>query len=186
MTSPRRALAGAALLAMAALAAIVPAAPALADAALAETNPAEGAILDAAPSEIVLTFNEELMADALHEVQVVDPAGTDVVSGDPTAEGAVLTIPIDTDAEGALTVNWSVVSIDTHRISGSYQFGIGEGAVVESHDEDEVPYRNQQVIEPATLFLILGAVVAAGAVLAIVILVVVRSRSKRSETDATA
>lgn len=175
MTPQRRALAVAVVLAVTTLGVALPAAPALADAALAEANPAEGAILDAAPSEIVLTFNEELFVDALHEVSVTDPSGVEVTTGEAVADGNVLTVPIDAAAEGAYMVTWSTVSIDTHRISDTYQFGVGEGVVLEDDGHaEEVPYRDQQIVDPVVLVVAGGLVLLA--IVAILAVILIRTR----------
>ncbi|MFM9878134.1 MAG: copper resistance protein CopC [Rhodoglobus sp.] len=115
--SPQRALAITALLGMTTLGVVIPVAPAIADAALAEATPHEGEILDTRPAEIVLIFNEDLLTGVPHTIQVTDPDGNEVTTGEATADGATLTVPMDADLEGTYQVTWQTVSTDSHPIS---------------------------------------------------------------------
>ncbi|MGO4668172.1 copper homeostasis periplasmic binding protein CopC [Bosea sp. 2RAB26] len=101
------------------------ASPAFAHAHLRTASPAEGATV-AAPAEIVLGFTEALevklssitVRDAQgHEVQL---APAEAVAGD----GKALKIRLKATAPGPYTVEWAAISVDTHRVTGRYQFTV--------------------------------------------------------------
>lgn len=108
------------------LAVAAPAAPAAAHANLLATDPPEGAILNEIPTDVTLTFSEpvRLVPD---RVLVVGPEGDRVDAGDPSADGAVVTIPLG-DGAGALgtyLVSFRVISRDNHPVPGSVTFSVG-------------------------------------------------------------
>jgi len=82
----------------------------------------------AAPMEIRLTFSEGVIAK-FSRAEVKDQGGKKIAIGkvttDPTDHkqlivGLLLPLP-----EGSYTVNWNVVSVDTHRVTGAYTFKVG-------------------------------------------------------------
>ena len=79
------------------------------------------------PQEIKLTFSEVLIAK-FSKVDLKDQAGKPVETGPATADQrdkkqlvVALKSPL---APGQYTVEWQVVSEDTHRIKGSYSFEV--------------------------------------------------------------
>lgn len=115
------------LLALLALVAVVLAPPAHAHDVLTGSEPADGAQLEAAPSELVLTFNNNLL-DSAQAVVVTDASGTTVAEGSPVIEGPEATFALPALEAGAYTATWSVVSSDGHRIDGELGFTVGDGA----------------------------------------------------------
>ncbi len=111
---------------VAALAVLVPAAPASAHASLVSTDPADGSLLDEAPSEVVLTFNEPVRLTA-QAITVYDATGQPVAS-DASASGTAVTVDLAEDAlgRGTYVMGWFVVSADGHPVSGSLTFSVGE------------------------------------------------------------
>lgn len=95
-----------------------------AHAALIDTEPVSGAVLDAAPERVTLSFTEP--------VDLVDGGyrlfGGEGVIGTLEAESSgsdvVVMLPDDLP-DGSYVVDWRVVSLDSHPISGALPFSIG-------------------------------------------------------------
>ena len=96
-----------------------------AHAMLVAAYPAPGATLDATPLEIRLTFSERIGPGST--LQLFGPqfrAVPGVQSGlDPAAPELLRAIPPELSPD-TYTVEWSVVSLDGHPVSGSYQFAV--------------------------------------------------------------
>jgi methionine-rich copper-binding protein CopC len=106
------------------LAAFTAASPATAHDELVSSTPASDSALDPAPTEVVLTYSDNIL-DVGVEVTVTDAGGTDWVSGAPVVDGPDVTTPLESDLpRGAYTVNWRVVSSDGHPISGTLPFSV--------------------------------------------------------------
>lgn len=110
-----------ALLSLAAL----PGAPAWSHAVLLETVPADRAVLAQSPAEIVLRFNEAVQPVALRIIdsagrQVAADATTEVRDGDLRIR---LANPLD---PGAYVLSYRITSEDSHPVSGSYLFAVGD------------------------------------------------------------
>jgi copper transport protein len=71
---------------------LAPASPASAHAALLGSVPAPGSVIGTSPTEILVTFSEAV-TPVSGRVQVLDPEGRRI-SGEATASGAVLRIPV--------------------------------------------------------------------------------------------
>jgi methionine-rich copper-binding protein CopC len=99
-------------------------APASAHPKLQASVPARDARLSAAPKEIRMRFSEELVA-SFSGAELKDGKGKTIPTGKATSEGKQLVVPITAGlAPGSYTVAWHAVSVDTHRVSGSYGFKI--------------------------------------------------------------
>jgi methionine-rich copper-binding protein CopC len=113
-----------AALALGAALAAVPAVAA-AHAELVSSDPAAGASLDTAPSEVTLTFDDELDPDGSsftvtdHHGEVVGTGAVDLGVADRNVLRGTVTIT----EPGVYTVGWTVVGIDGHEIGGAFQFG---------------------------------------------------------------
>ncbi|MBE1487484.1 copper transport protein [Plantactinospora soyae] len=119
--------AGASLgLLLAALALLLgPALPASAHAVLVSSSPAADAVLSGAPAEVVLTFSEAVR-EVPDKIRILGPDGAQVNRGDPTFNGAVVTIPIDpSGARGTYLVSYRVISADSHPVAGAYTYSVG-------------------------------------------------------------
>lgn len=100
-------------------------ATAQAHASLESATPAAGSTVAAAPSEIVLTFSQDIEA-AFSRIDVRDPKGARI--GGKTVPGGnrrELRVPIKATGNGRYTVNWNVLSVDTHKTAGKFIFQIG-------------------------------------------------------------
>jgi copper resistance protein C len=107
---------------------------------LASSNPQAGATLDAAPEAIELTFSN-VPATIGSEVQVLDEAGENWAEGEVSITDTVATQAIRAGAPaGTYTVNWRVVSSDSHPIEGTFDFTAAEGgAASEAPAASETP-----------------------------------------------
>lgn len=93
-----------------------------AHAKLASAVPPANGVVEVAPSEIALTFNEDVQ---LVVCKVVDKSGV-VVSGSAPArsEGATLHIPVTALAAGQYTVSYRITGDDGHTVNGSMAFSV--------------------------------------------------------------
>ncbi|WP_405937801.1 copper resistance protein CopC [Streptomyces sp. NBC_00726] len=106
------------------------AAPASAHAALTGSDPQDGAVVATAPTQITLTFSEQV-ALGTDSIRVLDPSGKradtkaaprDLHSGSTVKYGVALR---DGLGNGTYTVAWQAVSADSHPVSGAFTFSIG-------------------------------------------------------------
>ncbi|MEU9920735.1 copper resistance protein CopC [Streptomyces griseoluteus] len=102
------------------------AAPAAAHAALTGSDPAQGVVVDRAPTQISLTFSEQV-ATGDNSLRVLDPKGKPVQSGKPAnVSGTTYAVRLHAGlADGTYTVAYQVVSADSHPVAGAYTFSIG-------------------------------------------------------------
>ncbi|WP_328554604.1 copper resistance CopC/CopD family protein [Streptomyces sp. NBC_00358] len=102
------------------------AAPASAHAALTGSNPTQGSVVDQAPTQVSLTFSEQVSLNN-DSLQVLDPKGQRVDTGGASDLGG------DTYGlklrpglpDGTFTVTYQVVSADSHPVSGAFTFSVG-------------------------------------------------------------
>ena len=143
---------------------------------LVSSDPADGSVLSAPPTQLVLTFNEALLKEAV-DVAIANAAG-DVVSGDvATVVGAIATIPWpDYLPPDNYSVSYRVVSDDGHPITGSIGFSYTSNSNSTSAASPEVtPVATPEVSptsEPATGFPIglVGLILALAATITVIIL----------------
>ncbi|MER5655604.1 copper resistance protein CopC [Streptomyces sp. NPDC002131] len=102
------------------------AAPASAHAALTGSDPQQGTVVAEAPTQISLTFSEQVsMNDS--SLRVLDPKGKRVDTGGPSDLGGS-TYGVKLHAglpDGTFTVTYQVVSADSHPVAGAFTFSIG-------------------------------------------------------------
>ncbi|MEN3611562.1 copper resistance protein CopC [Plantactinospora sp. ZYX-F-223] len=102
-----------------------PAAPASAHAVLVSSSPAADVVLPNSPAEVVLTFSESVR-EVPDKIRILGPDGARVDRGDPTFNGAVVTIPVDASgAQGTYLVSYRVISADSHPVAGAYTYSVG-------------------------------------------------------------
>jgi copper transport protein len=109
----------------AALAVVLPAAPASAHASLIDTDPVDGAVLPQAPDQVVLTFNETVRLTS-QEITVYDADGNRVDSTTTASGPEVTVVPGEEITDGTYIVGWFVLSADGHPVSGSLTFSVGQ------------------------------------------------------------
>ncbi|WP_308796352.1 copper resistance CopC family protein [Agromyces silvae] len=126
-SGPRAATLGAAV---AVLAALTAGPNAWAHAELISTAPAPGEPVAGAPTEVTLTFSEDLLT-AGAEVLVTDQNAKDphdLAASDPVVDGSVVTVELEPLADGDYEVMWRVVSADGHPVLGAFSFFVGAAA----------------------------------------------------------
>ncbi|MFE2281088.1 copper resistance CopC/CopD family protein [Streptomyces sp. NPDC059454] len=102
------------------------AAPASAHAALTGSDPGQGAVVDTAPTQVSLTFSEQI-AVSDDAVRVLGPKGERVDKGAPAnPSGTTYTVRLLSGLpDGTYTVAYQVVSADSHPVAGAFTFSIG-------------------------------------------------------------
>lgn len=137
--------------------------PATAHANLVESDPADGARLETAPSEVTLTFSENV---GNGQVAVTAPSGRRVETTNVRTLDHVLSADVaPSDERGRYTVAYRIVSADSHPISGEITFTTTTGRVVEHvHQEDKGSFVDRH--RGHVLLALAGALVAIGLILA--------------------
>lgn len=104
----------------------VPAQQAFAHDYLMASNPEDGAALDAQPSQVVLSFNNDIQKLGAQMI-ILDQSKSPVASGTPVVEGKNVSFDVPADlGNGVFTVNWRVVSSDSHPIDGTLSYTVGD------------------------------------------------------------
>lgn len=159
--------------------------PAMAHDDLLGTTPADGSQLTAGPTEVVLTFSEDVQALGT-AVLVRDESGQDVTSGGLTIDGAVVTQALGPITEqGTYTTSYRVVSADGHPVAGEMTFtvtGVPGSAVAATPSQPAAVQTAPDVKAPVSR-LTSWAWLFVSAVLIVVLAVVnvVRRRRRRSD-----
>lgn len=97
-------------------------APAFGHAHLSRSAPPAGAIVNTL-NEVVLTFTEPLEA-AFSTIELRDAAGKPIEAGKAQVKDNVMRLPLKGLSAGRYTVNWRVLSVDTHRTEGNFSFTV--------------------------------------------------------------
>ncbi|MGK5681131.1 copper resistance CopC/CopD family protein [Actinoplanes sp. URMC 104] len=114
-----------------------PAAPASAHAALVGSDPANGTIVPDAPNKVTLNFSESVQLLA-GKIQVLAPDGSRADQGEPTADGASVTIPLRSGGgRGTYLVSFRVISADSHPVGGSVTFSVGAASATPTATVDD-------------------------------------------------
>jgi methionine-rich copper-binding protein CopC len=89
--------------------------------------PGVGATVQSSPSELELSFTQDLVP-AFSGASLASAEGGAIATGKATVNAAspsVLHVPLGQKLKpGVYVVNWHVVSVDTHRSTGSYKFTV--------------------------------------------------------------
>jgi copper transport protein len=163
----------------------VPAGPASAHASLLGATPAPGSVIGTSPTEVVVTFSEPVSPVA-GRVQVLDPDGRRI-SGEPSATGATLRIPVRRAGRplGTYLVSYRVVSADSHPIGGALTFSVGAPSATPPEPGEAGTHRSVALAVPVTRFLAYaGLTLAAGPALFLAVLWP-RRRSRRGAVRLT-
>lgn len=102
-----------------------PARAASAHAELIATDPADGAVVEEAPSQITLSYSEDVTVQP-DGVRVLDDEARRVDAGGARASGDTVTVPLrGTLPDGSYVVAWRAVSADGHPVRGAFTFAVG-------------------------------------------------------------
>jgi len=106
------------------------------------TSPTQDEVLTSMPSEISITFSEELLTITGQEVNTISLSAFDgppVEIGEITIAGTTLsaTIPDGKYESGVYEVFYRIVSADGHKVSDSFTFSLNAPALVSEPVVDE-------------------------------------------------
>jgi methionine-rich copper-binding protein CopC len=137
---------------------------------IVSSTPEAGANLPTAPSEVVITFDDELDPDASRFI-VADAHGVDVGSGEvdlTIADRNVMKGAVTITEPGVYTVTYTIAGIDGHEIEGTFSFGFqATGPIPDpTGGEPDTALSRRAPSRPAlallgTLLLVLASVTAA-------------------------
>jgi methionine-rich copper-binding protein CopC len=96
--------------------------PAFGHAHLSKSAPAAGATVNS-PSELMLVFTEPLEA-AFSALELKDATGKAVQTEKPQVKDNVMRLRVNALPAGRYTVNWRVLSVDTHKTNGTFSFTV--------------------------------------------------------------
>jgi len=98
---------------------------------LVASSPAVDSQVDSWPSEVRLTFSEDLQSIGETNIMkvTVHNATAEEVGGVPTVKGATITVPLAKNSVQGLTlVSYRVASADGHVVEGEYTFTYGKSS----------------------------------------------------------
>jgi len=108
-----------------ALLVIIPGAPAFAHAQLTGATPKGNAVLTKAPTQIKLTFDDDLIAlESSNKIEVTNSKGQRVDANNSAVLGNQLTVTLKKLVAGKYKVSFRVLSADGHPIASTYSFTI--------------------------------------------------------------
>lgn len=119
------------VIAAAAVAAVLTGGPAQAHSDLESATPAVDSTVTQLPDTLELTFSDGVQP-GFAQIAVLDAAGADVVTADPTVDGDVVSQPVAMTAAGDYGVSYRIVSADGHTIQGTYGFTYAPAAAPSS------------------------------------------------------
>jgi methionine-rich copper-binding protein CopC len=118
--------------------------PSFAHTALVSSTPIAGSVLEDFPKEIVLDFNEPLLAlggERTNFFELLSPSGERVEIGEMVVEQSRVssTVPTVPDTGGIYEISYRVVSSDGHVIKGSIDFEFEPNPSITTKTEPEAP-----------------------------------------------
>jgi copper resistance protein C len=94
---------------------------------LQAAEPAAGAAMTTSPTQIRITFNENVIPK-FSGIEVKDQTGKMIATGNAATDPAnkkQLVVPVQEPLPpGEYKVEWHAVADDTHRVNGSYSFSV--------------------------------------------------------------
>jgi copper resistance protein C len=95
---------------------------------LNSASPQAESVTVSEPTEIKLTFSEGVISK-FSSVELKDEGGRTITTGKVATnpkDQKELVVSLQTPLKaGSYTVTWSIVSVDTHRVRGTYSFKVG-------------------------------------------------------------
>jgi methionine-rich copper-binding protein CopC len=108
-----------------ALLVFIPGAPAFAHAQLTAASPKANAVLTKAPTQIKLTFDDDLISlESSNRIEVTNSKGLRVDADNSSVLGNQLTVSLKKLAAGKYKVSYRVLSADGHPLAATYYFSI--------------------------------------------------------------
>jgi copper resistance protein C len=107
-----------------ALALVIGSSGADAHAQLDHANPPVGSTVGSSPGQVTLHFTQSL-EPKFSGADVRSSSGARVDSGS-SASGSTIHVGVKGLKPGTYTVNWHVLSVDTHKTQGSFSFHVGK------------------------------------------------------------
>jgi methionine-rich copper-binding protein CopC len=110
-----------------ALLVLIPGAPAFAHAQLTGATPKANAVLTKSPTQIKLTFDDDLIAlESSNKIEVTNTNGKRVDANNSSVLGNQLTVTLKKLVAGKYKVSYRVLSADGHPVAATYSFTIGK------------------------------------------------------------
>jgi copper resistance protein C len=98
--------------------------PVLAHAELLRAMPQPGSVVSTSPPEVRLQFSEGIVG-RFSGSDVVASNGARIPMGRAQMQGTAMVVPITKPlAPGVYRVNWHVLSVDGHKVQGSFTFEV--------------------------------------------------------------
>jgi methionine-rich copper-binding protein CopC len=94
-----------------------------AHAVLHHASPEAGSTVSEAPHEVTLMFTDTL-EPAFSSADVTDASGGRVDEGKAQVSGSAIRVGVRALAPGSYRVHWRVISVDTHKVEGSFIFNV--------------------------------------------------------------
>jgi len=138
--------------------------------AIVSSSPVAGANLETAPTEVTITFDDELNPDA-SSFAVTDSDDVEVGVGEvdlSVADRNAMTGAVSITDPGVYTVSYTVAGVDGHAIEGTFSFGFqatGEIPGPSGGEEPDTAMARPGPANPALVALGCLLLVAAGAAL---------------------
>jgi methionine-rich copper-binding protein CopC len=139
---------------------------------LISSSPEAGANLDTAPTEVTVTFDDELDPDH-SSFSVADSDGNEVGSGEvdlTVADRNLMRGDVTITDPGVYTVSYTVAGVDGHEIEGTFSFGFNTDEAIPEPtggEHDEGPDTALPYGQPSPLPVIGALLVGAAAVLGV-------------------
>ncbi len=150
--------------------------PASAHAVLRRTSPTDGSTVASVPSQVVLTFDEQVLPLGT-AVEIIGPDG-DVATGPPRLVGATVSETIRAGAPaGSFTVRWRVTSDDGHPVSGSFTFRASAAGGNPTATASAAPSRPRTTSQSGSALLVATVVALLASIVVAAVLTRRRSRS---------
>jgi methionine-rich copper-binding protein CopC len=173
-----------ALLAGAALALL--ATPAMAHSELTSANPPDGSTLTTAPTQVVLTFNENIIAIG-DQVSVRDASGALVSDGNPTVVDSTVTQNLKPLAyNGTYAITYRIVSADGHPVERNLSFTLNaQGLPTPTASANPGETTSSSKLSAGVIALIVGGVFLVAVVITVISVLASRGDSKDDAVDET-
>src|SRR5436190_137935 len=130
--------------------------PALAHAVLLKSDPQDGQVLAQSPTSMQLVFDEKVQLTRLQTVRS-DGKVVQAQQAWPLADNITWTLP-DSLTDGGWLLSYSAISTDSHPVSGTIRFVVGEGSATFA----AAPAQADTLTEYPRFLLLAGTLAAVG------------------------